>query len=44
LGLKNGWQTRFHNHIIRNNAEYQRISNYIVNNPNKWIEDKFHSI
>jgi REP element-mobilizing transposase RayT len=44
LGLKNGWQTRFHDHIIRNDAEYQRISNYIVNNPNKWFEDKFHSI
>ncbi len=44
LGLKNGWQTRFHDHIIRNDSEYQRISNYIVNNPNKWMEDKFHSI
>jgi REP element-mobilizing transposase RayT len=44
LGLKNGWQTRFHDHIIRNDAEYQRISNYIVNNPNRWIEDKFHSV
>jgi REP element-mobilizing transposase RayT len=44
LGLKNGWQTRFHDHIIRNDAEYQRISNYIVNNPNKWIEDKFYSV
>ena len=44
LGLKNGWQTRFHDHIIRNDAEYQRISNYIINNPNKWMEDKFHSI
>ena len=44
LGLKNEWQTRFHDHIIRNDAEYQRISNYIVNNPNKWIEDKFHSV
>jgi REP element-mobilizing transposase RayT len=44
LGLKNGWQTRFHDHIIHNDAEYQRISNYIVNNPNKWIEDKFYSV
>jgi REP element-mobilizing transposase RayT len=44
MDLKNGWQTRFHDHIIRNDAEYQRISNYIVNNPNKWMEDKFHSI
>lgn len=39
LGLKNGWQERFHDHIIRNDAEYQRISNYIVNNPAKWESD-----
>ncbi len=43
LGFENGWQTRFHDHIIRNNAEYQCISNYIVNNPSNWKEDKFHT-
>jgi hypothetical protein len=35
------WQTRFHDHIIRNDAEYQRIENYIINNPKNWNEDKF---
>lgn len=42
LELPNGWQTRFHDHIIRNDAEYQRISNYIVKNPENWKEDKFN--
>ena len=34
-----GWQSRFHDHIIRNNAEYQRIKNYIIKNPKKWNDD-----
>lgn len=41
LKLQNGWQTRFHDHIIRNEIEYQRITDYIINNPAKWQEDKF---
>ena len=41
LGFPNGWQRLFHEHIIRNEIEYQRISNYIINNPIKWNEDKF---
>lgn len=41
LGLKNGWQERFHDHIIRDDAEYQRISDYIINNPKNWEDDKF---
>jgi REP element-mobilizing transposase RayT len=43
LGLENGWQPRFHDHIIRNDAEYQRISYYITNNPQNWDNDKFSS-
>jgi len=35
------WQSRFHDHIIRNDESFQRISNYIKNNPSKWSEDKF---
>jgi len=35
------WQSRFHDHIIRNNDSFQRISNYILNNPLNWAEDKF---
>lgn len=41
LGLNNGWQPRFHDHIIRNDADYQRISDYIITNPESWKEDKF---
>jgi REP element-mobilizing transposase RayT len=37
-----GWQTRFHEHIIRSEENYQTISNYIINNPAKWQEDKFY--
>ena len=41
LELQNGWQPRFHDHIIRDAMEYQRISDYIKNNPKLWKEDKF---
>nr|WP_299422491.1 transposase [uncultured Emticicia sp.] len=37
------WQTRYHDHIIRNETEFSRISNYILNNPSKWQDDKFYS-
>jgi putative transposase len=39
-GVSN-WQERFHDHIIRNETEYNRIENYIINNPKKWKEDCF---
>lgn len=42
LGLEFGWQSRFYEHIIRDAAEYQRIKNYIANNPGNWKEDKFY--
>lgn len=35
------WQSRFHDHIIRNEQSYQTISEYIINNPIKWNDDKF---
>lgn len=37
------WHVRYHDHIIRNEEEYLRISNYIKNNPSKWIDDKFNN-
>jgi putative transposase len=43
LELPNGWHVRFHDHIIRDDAEYQRISNYIITNPENWDKDKFNS-
>ncbi len=35
------WQSRYHDRIIRNNEEFQRISTYIRNNPANWQDDKF---
>jgi putative transposase len=32
------WQTRFYDHIIRNDDEYDRIRQYILNNPYCWNE------
>jgi REP element-mobilizing transposase RayT len=36
------WQSRFHDHIIRSMDDYAKISNYIINNPAKWLDDKFY--
>jgi REP element-mobilizing transposase RayT len=41
LKLENGWQTRFHDHIIRTKEEYFRIKYYIRNNPKNWEKDRF---
>lgn len=41
LGLEMNWQSRFHDHIIRDDEEFQRIKNYIINNPANWTDDKF---
>ena len=40
--LPAGWQARFHDHIVRNAEEYQRIFDYISNNPKNWKSDKFY--
>ena len=37
-----GWQSRFHDHIIRNPKSYDVISQYIIDNPKKWIDDEFN--
>ena len=36
------WQSRFHDHIIRNHESFIGISNYIINNPVNWQDDKFY--
>jgi REP element-mobilizing transposase RayT len=41
LEIEFGWQSRFHDHLIRDDAEYQRINDYIENNPMNWKEDRF---
>lgn len=36
------WQRNYHEHIIRNTRSYQYISEYIINNPKQWSDDKFY--
>lgn len=33
------WQRNYWEHIIRNDQSYQKISDYIINNPSKWNDD-----
>ncbi|HEY4785309.1 MAG TPA: hypothetical protein VIH57_04640 [Bacteroidales bacterium] len=37
-----GWHGRFYDHVIRNEEEFERIKNYIINNVNNWENDKFY--
>lgn len=34
------WLRNYYEHIIRNERAYRNITNYIINNPKKWEEDK----
>ena len=36
------WQTSFHDHVIRNQKDYERIWTYIEGNPSRWAEDCFY--
>jgi REP element-mobilizing transposase RayT len=38
------WQPRYHDHIIRNEDEYQRIWRYIDENPVSWCEDRYYVV
>ncbi len=44
LGFDFAWQSRFHDHIIRDEQSFQTIANYIANNPLKWGNDKFNKM
>ncbi|HEY1056701.1 MAG TPA: transposase [Emticicia sp.] len=35
------WQRNYYEHIIRDDKAYDNISNYIIENPARWDEDKF---
>ena len=37
------WQTRFYDHIVRNQPEMNHIAEYIENNVAKWKLDKFYN-
>ena len=36
------WQSRFHDHIVRDSGEMDRIANYIKNNVGLWESDCFY--
>ena len=36
------WQKSFHDRIIRNQTEYEKIWKYIDENPTRWQDDKYH--
>ena len=36
------WQRNYWEHIIRNNGSYDRIAEYIRENPSKWTDDKLN--
>jgi len=42
FGDKNIWQRGFHDHVIRNQKDYDMIAEYIQNNPAAWQKDCFY--
>ena len=40
-GIDKVWQRSFHDHVIRNQQDYERIWLYIHGNPQEWIRDCF---
>lgn len=42
LGYRQIWQRSFHDHVIRNEADYLRILQYIDQNPARWAEDTYY--
>ena len=38
------WQKSFHDHVIRNQEDYNRIAEYVDNNPEKWSEDRYYTL
>ncbi len=36
------WQRSYHEHVVRNEGDYQEIWEYIENNPSRWVEDRYY--
>lgn len=36
------WQRNYYDHIIRGDSDYRRIAEYILNNPARWVVDRFY--
>ena len=37
------WQKSFHDHVIRNQEDFNRIVEYIENNPARWVGDRYYT-
>ena len=42
LGYTNIWQRGFHDHIIRDQKDYEKITKYIYENPIRWQFDELY--
>ena len=42
LNIDNVWQAGYYDRVIRNDKEYERISNYIRLNPKNWLKDGYN--
>jgi len=38
------WQRNYYEHVIRDDADYNRIAEYVSNNPQQWMEDSLHPL
>lgn len=38
------WQRNYYEHVIRDDADYNRIAEYVANNPQRWLEDSLHPL
>lgn len=36
------WQRNYYEHVIRDDADYTRIAEYVADNPCRWAEDRLH--
>ena len=43
INIPGFWQRSYYDHIIRDEADYQRIWQYIDENPARWEEDCYHA-
>ena len=37
------WQRNYHDHIIRNQEDYNRIAEYVDSNPARWAGDRYNA-
>lgn len=38
------WQRNYYEHVIRDDADYNCIAEYVANNPQRWMEDSLHPL